>query len=116
MKAAEDKYSKHLIFIENNKNFSIKHYTGKVTYDTSDIRKKNRNFLPPELIETMRLSTDEIVSQLFSSPLTKSGNLYTKKNACATTSEKSVRFFKIQITVKKLIFFIGVASNIIFVF
>lgn len=55
--------------------FSVAHYTGKVTYDATDIPEKNRDFLPPEMIETMRMSSDNVVKQLFTGLLTKAGNL-----------------------------------------
>lgn len=57
------------------KDFCVAHYTGKVMYDTYRIAEKNRDFLPPEMIETMRLSSDNILRQLFTNQLTKSGNL-----------------------------------------
>lgn len=30
--------------------FSVAHYTGKVTYDCRDMADKNRDFLPPEMV------------------------------------------------------------------
>lgn len=36
---------------------------------------KNQDFLPPEMIETMRASTNLTVQQLFKNKLTKTGNL-----------------------------------------
>lgn len=51
------------------------HYTGKVTYDVRDLGDKNRDFLPPEMVETLRTSTDTIVKTLFTNKLTKTGNL-----------------------------------------
>lgn len=36
---------------------------------------KNQDFLPPEMIETMRASTNMTVQQLFRNKLTKTGNL-----------------------------------------
>lgn len=30
--------------------FSVAHYTGKVTYDVRDMADKNRDFLPPEMV------------------------------------------------------------------
>lgn len=30
--------------------FSIAHYTGKLTYDARDLADKNRDFLPPEMV------------------------------------------------------------------
>lgn len=51
------------------------HYTGKVTYDARDLGDKNRDFLPPEMVETLRTSTDAIVKTLFMNKLSKTGNL-----------------------------------------
>lgn len=36
---------------------------------------KNKDFLPPEMIETMRASINVTVQQLFRNKLTKTGNL-----------------------------------------
>lgn len=30
--------------------FSVAHYTGKVTYDIRNMADKNRDFLPPEMV------------------------------------------------------------------
>lgn len=32
--------------------FSVAHYTGKVTYDVRDMADKNRDFLPPDMVFT----------------------------------------------------------------
>lgn len=61
--------------VVNSSEFSIAHYTGKLVYDASEIAEKNRDFVPPEMIETMRLSVSEAVVQMFTSPLTRAGNL-----------------------------------------
>nr|CAH7760761.1 unnamed protein product [Callosobruchus chinensis] len=55
--------------------FTVAHYTGKVTYNCSEMSSKNRDFLPPEIIETMRCSENPIVSMLFTNKLDKTGNL-----------------------------------------
>ncbi|XP_012289083.1 neither inactivation nor afterpotential protein C [Orussus abietinus] len=55
--------------------FTVAHYTGKLIYDASEMPEKNRDFVPPEMIETMRLSETENVRQLFVNQLSKSGNL-----------------------------------------
>lgn len=36
---------------------------------------KNRDFLPPEMVETLRISKNSIVKMLFTNQLTKTGNL-----------------------------------------
>ncbi|XP_061706914.1 neither inactivation nor afterpotential protein C isoform X2 [Cydia pomonella] len=55
--------------------FSVAHYTGKVSYDAREIADKNKDFLPPEMIETMRASINTTVQELFRNKLTKTGNL-----------------------------------------
>lgn len=55
--------------------FSLAHYTGKVTYDVRELGDKNRDFLPPEMVETLRASSDAIVKILFTNKLSKTGNL-----------------------------------------
>ncbi|KAL1381098.1 hypothetical protein pipiens_013709 [Culex pipiens pipiens] len=55
--------------------FSVAHYTGRITYDARDMADKNRDFIPPEMIETLRNSTEDMVKILFSNPLSKTGNL-----------------------------------------
>lgn len=55
--------------------FTVAHYTGKVTYDARSLIEKNRDFLPPEMMETMRSSSEFIVKTSFTNPLTKTGNL-----------------------------------------
>lgn len=55
--------------------FTIAHYTGKLLYDASEIAEKNREFVPPEMIETFRQSTIETMKEMFTNKLTKSGNL-----------------------------------------
>lgn len=59
----------------NSHEFTVAHYTGKVMYNARDFVEKNRDFLPPEMLETMRLSEESIVKICFSNPLSKSGNL-----------------------------------------
>jgi len=55
--------------------FAIAHYTGRVSYDASDFPEKNRDFLPPEMIETLRRSENNVISTLFTGLFSKSGNL-----------------------------------------
>lgn len=56
-------------------NFTVAHYCKKIEYNATDIPQKNHDFLPPEMIETMRQSSNFVVKQLFTNQLTKSGNL-----------------------------------------
>lgn len=55
--------------------FTVAHYTGKLVYDASEIAEKNRDFVPPETIETLRQSSLQPVKDMFTNRLTKSGNL-----------------------------------------
>ncbi|XP_018328516.1 neither inactivation nor afterpotential protein C isoform X2 [Agrilus planipennis] len=55
--------------------FLISHYTGTVSYDAKEMPDRNLDFLPPEVIETLRLSKNPIFKQLFRNKLTKTGNL-----------------------------------------
>ncbi|KAJ6649151.1 Neither inactivation nor afterpotential protein C, partial [Pseudolycoriella hygida] len=68
------KKSAHIQRISGHE-FSVAHYTGKITYDARDLADKNRDFLPPEMVETMRTSTDGIVKMMFTNQLSKTGNL-----------------------------------------
>lgn len=50
---------------------------------------KNKDFLPPEMIETMRTSTNITVQQLFRNKLTKTGNLTVSFSQPKVTVAKS---------------------------
>ncbi|CAI6355450.1 unnamed protein product [Macrosiphum euphorbiae] len=63
------------IHVASSKSFSVAHYSGTVSYQLKDILEKNRDFLAPEVVETMRMSKDNVIKDLFSNRLTKSGNL-----------------------------------------
>lgn len=63
------------IKLSGSHEFSVAHYTGKVNYDAREMADKNQDFLPPEMIETMRASVNMTVQQLFRNKLTKTGNL-----------------------------------------
>lgn len=56
-------------------NFTVAHYCKKAEYNAMDIPQKNHDFLPPEMIETLRLSSNFVVKQLYTNQFTKSGNL-----------------------------------------
>ncbi|XP_076034447.1 STKc_myosinIII_N_like and MYSc_Myo21 domain-containing protein ninaC isoform X2 [Oratosquilla oratoria] len=56
--------------------FTIRHFAGRVTYDTSRFLEKNKNFLPTEVIHLLRQSSHDVIRFLFQCPLTKTGNLY----------------------------------------
>ncbi|XP_036367897.1 myosin-IIIb-like isoform X6 [Octopus sinensis] len=62
---------------EQNLNFIIEHYAGKVEYQTTGFLEKNRDRLPTEVIHLFRMSIKNVVKALFHTPLTKIGNLST---------------------------------------
>ncbi|XP_063238781.1 myosin-IIIb-like [Bacillus rossius redtenbacheri] len=55
--------------------FAVHHYAGRVVYRAEGLLDKNRNFLPPEVIQLLRQSHRDTVRYLFQCPLTKTGNL-----------------------------------------
>ncbi|XP_050526951.1 neither inactivation nor afterpotential protein C [Daktulosphaira vitifoliae] len=61
--------------IVDSKSFSVAHYSGLITYQLKDLIEKNRDFLTPEVIETIRGSKDSTLKELFTNRLTKCGNL-----------------------------------------
>ncbi|XP_019889251.2 myosin-IIIb isoform X2 [Ooceraea biroi] len=56
--------------------FAIHHFAGRVVYQADGFLEKNRNFLPPEVIQLVRQSQYDMVRFLFQCPITKTGNLY----------------------------------------
>ncbi|KAF7992951.1 hypothetical protein HCN44_005732 [Aphidius gifuensis] len=70
--------------------FTIAHYTGKIMYDSSDMIEKNRDFVPPEMTNTMRQSIDENIKQIFTNQLTKAGNLTISNNDLNVLQKKTV--------------------------
>ncbi|XP_041975163.1 myosin-IIIb-like isoform X2 [Aricia agestis] len=56
--------------------FAIHHFAGRVVYQAEGFLEKNRNFLPPEVVQLMRQSQYDIIRFLFQCPLTKTGNLF----------------------------------------
>jgi len=63
------------ICVSGSKCFSVAHYSGTVLYQLQDVFEKNRDFLAPEVVETMRMSKDNVIKDLFTNRLTRSGNL-----------------------------------------
>ncbi|XP_049784574.1 myosin-IIIb-like [Schistocerca cancellata] len=69
--------SKHYIRPKSNALcFAVQHYAGRVIYQAEGFLDKNRNFLPPEVIQLLRQSHRDMVRFLFQCPITKTGNLY----------------------------------------
>ncbi|XP_014215430.1 neither inactivation nor afterpotential protein C isoform X2 [Copidosoma floridanum] len=61
--------------IQSQHEFTVAHYTGKIQYDASEIAERNRDYVPPEMIETLRQSSHGVVKELFTNKLTKAGAL-----------------------------------------
>nr|XP_022321566.1 myosin-IIIb-like isoform X3 [Crassostrea virginica] len=59
----------------NNLTFSIDHYAGTVVYDAMGFLEKNRDRLPGDVVSMLRASQNAVIRSLFSTPLTKTGNL-----------------------------------------
>ncbi|OWF47527.1 myosin-IIIa-like isoform X2 [Mizuhopecten yessoensis] len=55
--------------------FTIHHYAGKVTYDSSSWLEKNRDTLPPGVMEMLQGSTDDLVKLMFRGQVTRTGSL-----------------------------------------
>ncbi|XP_012540143.1 neither inactivation nor afterpotential protein C isoform X2 [Monomorium pharaonis] len=71
--------------------FTVAHYTGKLIYDASEIATKNRDFVPPEMIGTMRFSSHDTVKQMFINKLTKSGNLTIVREDCCLAAKETTK-------------------------
>ncbi|XP_050666235.1 myosin-IIIb-like isoform X2 [Leptidea sinapis] len=56
--------------------FAVHHFAGRVVYQADGFLEKNRNFLPPEVVQLMRQSQYDVIRFLFQCPITKTGNLY----------------------------------------
>ncbi|XP_059417300.1 myosin-IIIb [Carassius carassius] len=69
--------------------FGIQHYAGKVLYNVSGFLEKNRDTLPADIMVVLRTSENKLLQQLFSSPLTKTGNLATSR-ARVTAASRSL--------------------------
>ncbi|CAH1790113.1 unnamed protein product [Owenia fusiformis] len=55
--------------------FKVEHYAGRVEYDAVKFLEKNRDRLPPEIVNLLRMSEISLVRTLFQNPLTKTGAL-----------------------------------------
>uniref|UniRef100_A0A3B3D039 non-specific serine/threonine protein kinase n=1 Tax=Oryzias melastigma TaxID=30732 RepID=A0A3B3D039_ORYME len=69
--------------------FGIQHYAGKVMYCVNGFLEKNRDTLPADIVLVLRTSENKLLQQLFSSPLTKTGNLATSR-ARVTAASRSL--------------------------
>lgn len=89
----ENEKKRNHVSIINGMEFSIAHYTGKVTYDAKEMPDRNRDFVPPEIIETLRQSKDPMIKALFVNKLSKMGNLFV---SFADESKKTKRKMKMS--------------------
>ncbi|XP_055360799.1 myosin-IIIb isoform X3 [Betta splendens] len=69
--------------------FGIQHYAGKVMYSVNGFLEKNRDTLPADIVVVLRTTENKLLQQLFSSPLTKTGNLATSR-ARITAASRSL--------------------------
>lgn len=69
--------------------FGIQHYAGQVMYNVNGFLEKNRDTLPADIVVVLRTSENKLLQQLFSSPLTKTGNLATSR-ARVTAASRSL--------------------------
>ncbi|KAL1494679.1 hypothetical protein ABEB36_010244 [Hypothenemus hampei] len=77
------------ILVTKNMEFSVAHYTGVVPYNAKEMADKNRDYLIPELIETMKESENPIIRALFANKLDKTGNLIVNFD-CAKRSRSGI--------------------------
>ncbi|CAH1797083.1 unnamed protein product [Owenia fusiformis] len=59
----------------HSNNFTISHYAGKVVYDSSGWLEKNRDTMPPGLMEMLQRSENSLLSVIFKGKLTRTGTL-----------------------------------------
>ncbi|XP_029348757.1 unconventional myosin-XVI isoform X2 [Echeneis naucrates] len=55
--------------------FIVSHYTGQISYDLTGSLTRNKDFLPQNLLFTMKSSESVLLQQLFQSKLTQTGSL-----------------------------------------
>ncbi|KAH1024086.1 hypothetical protein HUJ05_003643 [Dendroctonus ponderosae] len=63
------------IVVKSYMEFAVAHFTGRVSYNSREMSDKNRDFLPAEVIETLRESENPIIRSLFLNKLDKTGCL-----------------------------------------
>lgn len=70
----------------NDITFGINHYAGKVVYNAKGFLEKNRDNLSQNIIECLKNSNIEVVSELFAAERTESGSISRSASAfCAKT-------------------------------
>ncbi|CAI9613520.1 unnamed protein product, partial [Staurois parvus] len=66
-------------------NFIVSHYAGKVTYQIEDMAEKNKDPVPPELIQLLQESTDSLLQKLFPLECNKPPDVPTYSRTSPTT-------------------------------
>lgn len=78
----------------NEASFSINHYAGRVTYNADGFLEKNRDNLSSNLVDCMKMSRLQLISDLFAAELTKSGSL--SRSNSTINNQSSVTLIKSQ--------------------
>ncbi|KAM4797181.1 unconventional myosin-XIX [Rhinophrynus dorsalis] len=73
-----DKFSK-------KPNFIVSHYAGRVRYQIEDMAEKNKDPVPPELIQLLQESSDHLLQKLFLAENTKQVDASTQNRAAVVT-------------------------------
>ncbi|XP_061172927.1 myosin-IIIb-like [Saccostrea echinata] len=73
----------------NSRKFSINHYAGKVTYDATRWLEKNRDTLPPGVIEMLQSSSNDLVKLIFRGQITRTGSLALQARKSTRTTRRS---------------------------
>lgn len=75
----------------NTNKFTINHYAGKVTYDSSGWLEKNRDSLPAGLQEMLQGSNNELARLIFRAQITRTGTLALQSRKSTRHTRKSKR-------------------------
>jgi len=60
---------------DSSLSFSVNHYAGKVEYNSQGFLEKNRDTIPPGMIQLLQHSENKLISQIFSATITRTGTL-----------------------------------------
>lgn len=84
----------------------MSHYTGRVTYNTASFPEMNRDFVPPEIIESLRSSQDPHIRLMFTNQLNKCGNLTTLDETSSSSKKNEVKsiFYEINYIIFSITF------------
>ena len=104
------KDSEPAINVKDYDKFVVCHYTGKVTYDISEMCETNRDYLSKEVIEICQNSKNKVISMLFANLLDRNGNLRfhndttPQHNSKWLTALKNGSFFNLKYSRLKIFF------------